>query len=162
MRRLINSRGYALVFVPGHPTAQATGWAREHRYVWWENYGAIPEGHIIHHKNRDKTDNRPKNLECLTMSAHTKTHLPETKPFLDKHRHIGTQALVEMNTGGPAWNAGTAEYWDLICSICGVEFKRLARWSRKTQTQGYNHVCSRKCQGQAMKRAREAKARGES
>jgi HNH endonuclease len=37
-----------------------------HRLVWFHFNGPIPEGLTINHKNGDKTDNRPGNLELAT------------------------------------------------------------------------------------------------
>lgn len=39
-----------------------------HRKVWEENYGAIPDGMVIHHKNSIKDDNRIENLEMMTQT----------------------------------------------------------------------------------------------
>ena len=33
-----------------------------HRKIWIENFGEIPKGCIIHHKNGNKKDNRIENL----------------------------------------------------------------------------------------------------
>jgi len=38
----------------------------EHVRVWLLNNGGVPEGHIIHHINGDKHDNRLDNLICLS------------------------------------------------------------------------------------------------
>lgn len=45
-----------------------------HRWVWEQNYGPIPEGHDIHHKNEDRTDYRIENLELVTHGDHRKVH----------------------------------------------------------------------------------------
>ena len=36
--------------------------------------GKIFKGHEVHHKNGNKLDNRPSNLQVLTKAAHKKIH----------------------------------------------------------------------------------------
>jgi hypothetical protein len=47
-----------------------------HRVIWEENFGKIPSGLIVHHKNGDKTDNRIENLEIMSRAEHNKLHDP--------------------------------------------------------------------------------------
>jgi hypothetical protein len=50
-----------------------------HRDIWIKNFGEIPKGFIIHHKNGIKKDNRIENLECLSQKEHKERHPPVNK-----------------------------------------------------------------------------------
>ncbi|RLD65141.1 MAG: hypothetical protein DRI98_14980 [Bacteroidetes bacterium] len=50
-----------------------------HRYVWPTSYGKIPAGHVIHHKDHDRSNNRLCNLELMTASDHSKHHAKDNK-----------------------------------------------------------------------------------
>lgn len=53
--------------------------ARIHRGCWEAHHGQIPEGHVIHHINGDRTDNRIGNLACLPHGEHTRLHAAERR-----------------------------------------------------------------------------------
>jgi HNH endonuclease len=59
--------GYRLLYDPEHANAQANGFVYEHRRVLAERLGRpLYEDELVHHRNGDRTDNRPENLElCL-------------------------------------------------------------------------------------------------
>ncbi len=69
--------GYMRQWAPEHPMANADGLAFVHRMVWYDANGSIPKGFHVHHKNHDKTDNRPENLELLSNVEHRRRHLEE-------------------------------------------------------------------------------------
>ena len=66
--RHTNSEGYIAV------RTGTRQYALEHRLVWIAAHGPIPDGYIIHHKNRDRTDNRLENLEMLPQGLHRRGH----------------------------------------------------------------------------------------
>jgi len=45
-----------------------------HRKIWEDNYGIIPEGYVVHHKNENSLDNNIDNLELMERKAHNKMH----------------------------------------------------------------------------------------
>ena len=45
-----------------------------HIAVWEALNGPVPEGCVVHHRNHAHFDNRPENLELMTVSAHSAHH----------------------------------------------------------------------------------------
>lgn len=128
----LNSRGYVIVLDSLHPLADVRGRVLEHRKVWFDRYGSIPIDGVVHHKNGDRTDNRPENLELHTRSQHAQYHYPDSS--LD---YAGTPA--EQVTSN--------------CAQCGKTFVRLAHRVRETLNRGWRVCCSKVC---ALVLAREA------
>lgn len=83
--------GYWWVYLPHHPFATKDGYIREHRliaeqFLLTEEFATEINGEFylspeyeVHHKNHNKLDNSPDNLEILTKSEHMKRHGQERK-----------------------------------------------------------------------------------
>lgn len=84
--RITNSYGYIMIKKPSHPFAQESGYVREHRLVMEvELQRYLTADEIIHHKNRNKSDNRPENLEVVDMAEHRRIHNIEDKIYESKY-----------------------------------------------------------------------------
>lgn len=126
-----------------------------HREIWRDNFGEIPEGHDVHHKNNNTADNSIGNLECLPMLVHQKIpknwNLKEMAENLSRIRHLA--APWHSTEEGLKWHAENArqayakrEYKNYTCEICKIVFQsRDGRGAR---------FCSGKC-SQADRRARK-------
>ena len=73
--RRFDKDGYVMIRMPEHPFARS-GYVREHRIVMEKSIGRILEPwEIVHHINKDKSDNSIGNLKLFSNDAdHQKHH----------------------------------------------------------------------------------------
>ena len=72
--RKVDADGYILVWIPSHPQARR-GYVREHRIVAERALGRILLlGEVVHHKNGNKENNRPENLEVFSSNGEHLRH----------------------------------------------------------------------------------------
>ena len=62
--------------------------------IWEKHYGKIPKGYIIHHKDKDITNDRIENLECVSRKEHTLIHLNKIP---NKSKKLLRMALKSKN-----------------------------------------------------------------
>ena len=75
--------GYILIKNRDHPFADSHGYVREHRLVMEKHIGRfLHPKEVVHHRNRNRADNRIKNLELFKNSVAHKTNNPD-------HKHEG-------------------------------------------------------------------------
>jgi hypothetical protein len=114
--------GYRLVIAPEDwPGRKYKGvYCLEHQLVVWQTTGEVPaKGYCIHHKNRNKLDNRPENLERMTTKAHFKEH---------KHRKWTKCPVCKK-----AFNARSGQ---VCCSRACANKKRAKGFSKRKSTNG--------------------------
>jgi len=75
-RNKINS-GYWKVLAKGHPAADKNGYVLEHRIVMEAKLGRyLLSQERVHHKNGNREDNRPENLELWVLTGGAKKDPP--------------------------------------------------------------------------------------
>jgi hypothetical protein len=80
----LHHAGYVLVWKPDHPRSSG-GRVFEHILVMEEKLGrSLVPGEQVHHKDKDKTNNHPDNLEVHSNSDHQKIHMAER----DQHKRV--------------------------------------------------------------------------
>lgn len=74
--RVKHSKGYWLLPRPDHPFASIDGYVPEHRLVVEAVIGRIinPRVETVHHKDENKTNNEPANLQLVTFKEHRRIH----------------------------------------------------------------------------------------
>jgi len=75
---------------------------RLHRAVWEAGHGPIPEGWHVHHRDGDRENNAPANLEALSPAAHAEIHA----------------------------NAPLAYVASVVCAGCGAAFTTSSRTAK--------------------------------
>lgn len=75
----IDSKGYVRVLMHEHPNADAQGYVKEHILVMSQILGRPLDTSVemVHHKDENKLNNDPDNLELMTKSEHTSLHNKE-------------------------------------------------------------------------------------
>lgn len=80
LKRIRQTQGYILLWMPNHPMANKTGYVMEHRLLKSIQLNRILlEGDVVHHLNGKKDDNRLENLEVMSKSAHASHHAKNRK-----------------------------------------------------------------------------------
>lgn len=138
---------YIWVIDYGHPMAGSRGRVLEHRYVMAAHLGrSLTGSEVVHHKDRDTTNNELDNLELMSRGDHTRPR--ELVPLLC--RVCGAQFRRKKHGKG-------------FCSIsCGVKHQHVATPQTRCLPHGsygnYRKGCRcQPCKDANSKRIREAR-----
>lgn len=105
-----------------------------HRDIWEDNFGPIPEGYHVHHKDGDRLNNVIENLECVSIKEHSERH-PGFAEWTrrDDVRKSHSKMMRRILDETPIRTQ--------TCEICGKEFTY-------RQANGVPaKVCSNQCRG---------------
>lgn len=154
--RYLNSGGSSdRTYFRGHFTAGSPVYL--HRQVWKDNYGEIPKGFQVHHKDHNPANNDISNLELLPIRKHRVLHKTEIS---DEERDRRRRQAVAANPYAKAWHssaegiewhkANGVKVWEnrdpfeRVCIECGKTF------TTKTYHQEY---CSNACKSNARRKS---------
>ncbi len=71
--RSVDKDGYVLVYAPNHPLRRKNNKILEHRIVAEKHFGVrLKRKNVVHHKNDNPSDNRPKNLKIYPSNKEHK------------------------------------------------------------------------------------------
>ena len=78
-----------------------------HRVIFEDFYGEIPKGHIVHHKDGNKTNNCILNLQLMRWGTHTSLHnIGNTNMLGKKHSKESIKKMSESKKGENHYNYG--------------------------------------------------------
>lgn len=122
-------------------------YARLHRVVYEEHYGPIPKGWHVHHRDGDKSNNKPENLEALPASEHIRKYHAEN---IERAREAAM--AWHASPEGLEWHSKHAKaqiadrVYRVRCQYCGDEFE-------KSGTIRKPKFCSNKCKSASRRRS---------
>lgn len=88
--RFLDSDGYVRVLAPDHFHTFKNGYVHEHVMIMERIIGRrIKRSEVVHHKDEDKTNNNPSNLELMTRSQHCAHHEVRVKSLPSRRLDCG-------------------------------------------------------------------------
>ncbi len=74
----INKEGYKQKYKPRSPEARENGYVAVHRDVASRKIGRpLRVNEVVHHRDGNKLNNRPSNLQVMTRKQHWRVHHPK-------------------------------------------------------------------------------------
>lgn len=91
--------GYVMEYSPDHPAASSAGRVFQHRLVMECVLGRLLERHEqVHHKDHDRTNNDPSNLELVDASTHAAHHAAHRPDVAERLTEQQVRAALDGRT----------------------------------------------------------------
>jgi hypothetical protein len=96
-------RGVTFSWDENYYRCQTQGYSKGllHRVIWEDHFGPIPEGYHIHHKDANRRNNHPENLQCLEGRIHLSRSAKKSS-WVGSQENI--KVLEEARKKGEAWH----------------------------------------------------------
>lgn len=92
--RIAQPGDYVYIKSPDHPNRNRNGYVAEHRLVMESMIGRyLTKDEVVHHKNKNRQDNRPENLELFSSNSEHLAH--ELKGQIPKWSEEGSKRIRE-------------------------------------------------------------------
>jgi hypothetical protein len=115
-----------------------------HTALWERRNGhRVPDGHVVHHIDEDKSNNLPENLQLLTQGEHARLHLAtrqEGNPWVDAQTSEKARERVTR-----LWEKRQAR--DVVCVGCGKLYQSVGMRAK---------YCTRTCASRHARSVRRA------
>lgn len=125
-----------------------------HRLVYEDNFGRIPKGMHVHHKDGNEANNSPDNLELLTPKAHINEHMDDDR-IVALTKNLADNALPKacewhkdpanrehhVRLGRMSWE--NFEPKEMQCIHCHEKYM--------SKTRRQDKYCSNKCRSAARR-----------
>lgn len=119
IQKTVSKGEYIYAVVPEHPNRTKNNYVLLHRVVKENEIGRLlTNREIVHHKDENKKNNEPDNLEITNRPSHCKLH----------------------NSTGRLWV-------DFICPVCSIEFTRPHNKTIGKNINQIFFACSHSCRG---------------
>lgn len=135
-----------------------------HRRIWLDNFGPIPEGMQIHHKDGNWRNNEISNLELVVSRDHQRKHM-EQRMQVPEFREKAIEELRNNSEKAAKWHKSKhgiewhkengKQAWAgrkpslSVCSVCGKEYETFF----SSRSRFCSHSCEQKESYQRYKTA---------
>ena len=130
---------------------------RLHRLVYRKFHGEVQDGHHVHHRDHDYSNNEPENLVGMPYEEHCSYHGKASKAGV-RHIDRAQKAAVKWHgsDAGKKWHSEhyekhirgkVSEKCTCACTVCGTEYQAQAIHA------GWAKYCSNKCKARARRQS---------